>query len=140
MGQHPGRVVTCDAAVAAWLIGIRVRLTGTDVLPSAVSSRRAQQSFQSEWRTRAAASAAVDLTNLFLNPQKASAINVWQVLLLLCANCVRDSVRACGRLLIVPSRLTCRKRTIWRRFRTAHVIGPTHFMAWRMRIKTMAYI
>jgi hypothetical protein len=35
----------------------------------------------SDWdRNRAAGSAVVDLTNLFLNPQKPSAINAWQVL------------------------------------------------------------
>ena len=33
-----------------------------------------------EWdRSRAVGTAAVDLTNLFLNPQKPSAINLWQV-------------------------------------------------------------
>ena len=42
------------------------------------SSRLSQHSV--EWdRSRASGSAAVDITNLFVNPTKPSAINVWQV-------------------------------------------------------------
>ena len=43
-----------------------------------VASKLSQKS--ADWeRSRATGSAAVDLTNLFLNPQKPSSINVWQV-------------------------------------------------------------
>ena len=47
---------------------------------SKFSSRSRLSQASVEWeRTRAAGSAAVDVTNLFLNPSKPSAINIWQV-------------------------------------------------------------
>lgn len=46
---------------------------------ASLNSRLSQKSVEWE-RSRAAGSAAVDLTNLVLNPQKPSAINVWQVM------------------------------------------------------------
>ena len=75
-----------DNAVKAHLgldasIGGTSRLKGLDDDKSAsmsVASKLSQKS--ADWeRSRATGSAAVDLTNLFLNPQKPSSINVWQV-------------------------------------------------------------
>jgi hypothetical protein len=67
---------------------------------ASVTSRLSHKSVEWE-RTRATGSAAVDLTNLVLNPQKPSAINVWQVVP--CAGCTaRKSAREFALARTVP--------------------------------------
>lgn len=59
---------------------------------SSVTSRLSHKS--ADWdRSRATGSAAVDLTNLFLNPHKPSAINVWQVMCMSLCSRVRPGTQ-----------------------------------------------